>query len=131
MEAVYAASKAAMERVYEALALEVAHRGIKPLVVQTGNVNTGFNETGNEYVPEDDGPVAETWRKVVGKIDSRNGIPPGRVADAVVRLLAARRPPFRTIVGANALKTYGARRLLGTYMSLRLVANVFGIRPPA
>jgi NAD(P)-dependent dehydrogenase (short-subunit alcohol dehydrogenase family) len=131
MEALYAGSKAAMERIYEALAIEMAHRRIRPLVVQTGNVNTGFNESNQAYVPDEDGYVADAWRAVLRKIDSRNGISPGRVADAVIRLLDARRPPFRTLVGQNAYKTHWARRLLGTTLSLRIVPRILGIRGPS
>jgi len=130
MEGLYAGSKAAIERVYEALSIEMAHRKILPLVVQTGNVNTGFNESNHAFVPDEDGYVANTWRAVVEKIDSRNGIPPQHVAKAVVRLLEARRPPFRTLVGQNAYKTHWARRLLGTGVSLRIVTRIFGIRMP-
>lgn len=130
MEALYAGSKAAMERIYEALAIEMAHRHIRPLVVQTGNVDTGFNESNHAYVPDEDGYVADAWRAVTEKIDSRNGIPPRRVADAVIRLLDSRRPSFRTLVGQNAYKTHWACRLLGTTLSLRIVARILGIRPP-
>jgi NAD(P)-dependent dehydrogenase (short-subunit alcohol dehydrogenase family) len=128
MEAVYAATKAGMERIYEALAIEAAHRRIRPLVIQTGNVNTGFNETGNDYQPEGDGYVANAYRAVIDKIDSRNGISPVKVAEAAVRLLYAARPPFRTLVGSNAVKTYWAQRLLGTDLALRLVVGALGIR---
>lgn len=130
MEAVYAASKAGMERVYEALAIEAAHRHIRPLLIQTGNVNTGFNETGNDYEPEGEGYVANSYRAVIDKIDSRNGISPEAVAKAAVRLLRAARPPFRTLIGMNAIKVHWAKRLLGTDLALRLVVGALAIRRP-
>jgi NAD(P)-dependent dehydrogenase (short-subunit alcohol dehydrogenase family) len=43
MEGVYAASKARLERVNEALSIEASYRGIRPVIIQPGNVNTGFN----------------------------------------------------------------------------------------
>ena len=54
MESAYAATKAGQKRYYEALVLELADRRIRPMVVQIGNVNTGFNETGNAYTPAGD-----------------------------------------------------------------------------
>lgn len=127
MESAYAATKAGLERYYEALAIEIADRGIRPLVVQVGNVNTGFNETGNDYVAQGDSYTDTAYRTVIEKIDSANGIPPAAVADALIGLLRARRPAFRSLVGMNAKKTYWARRLLGTEFSLRLVTKVFGL----
>ena len=126
MESAYAATKAGLERYYEALVLELADRRIRPMVVQVGNVNTGFNETGNAYTPAGDSFTDTAYRQVIGKIDSANGIPPAAVATAIVGLLTARRPPFRSLVGMNAVKTFWARRLAGTEISLRLVGKVFG-----
>jgi NAD(P)-dependent dehydrogenase (short-subunit alcohol dehydrogenase family) len=128
MESAYAATKAGLERYYEALVLELADRRIRPMVVQVGNVNTGFNETGNDYTPNGDSFTDSAYRKVMGKIDSANGIPPAEVATAIVGLLTAKKPPFRSLVGMNAKKTFWARRLAGTEISLKLVGNVFGLR---
>ena len=47
----YSASKAGLELFYESLSLELAYKQIKCSIVQPGNVNTGFNETGNDYEP--------------------------------------------------------------------------------
>jgi NAD(P)-dependent dehydrogenase (short-subunit alcohol dehydrogenase family) len=128
MESVYAATKAGLERYYEALVIELADRRIRPMVVQVGNVNTGFNETGNAYAPAGDGFTDRAYRTVIGKIDSRNGLPPEKVALAIRRQMLKPRPPFRVIVGTNALKTYWARRLAGTEMSLKMLSKVFGLK---
>ena len=131
MESAYAATKAGLERFYEALALETADRRLRPLVVQVGNVNTGFNETGNEYEPAGAGFTDTAYRQVIARIDSRHGLPPERVAAALVDLLARRNPPFRTLVGMNARKTFWARRLAGTGVALKLLARNFGLTVPA
>lgn len=127
MESAYAATKAGLERYYEALVLELADRRIRPMVVQVGNVNTGFNETGNDYAPAGASFTDDAYRKVIDKIDSRNGLPPADVAAAIARLITARKPPFRSLVGMNATKTFWARRLAGTEISLRLVGKLFGL----
>lgn len=131
MESAYAATKAGLERYYEALALELADRRVRPVIVQVGNVNTGFNETGNDYAPAAGGYTDATWAKVMEKIDSRHGMPPEEVARAIARLITAERPPLRALVGANAKKTYWATRLLGTGLALKLVGKLFGLDKPA
>lgn len=132
MESAYAASKAGLERFYEALDLELADRAIRPVIVQVGNVNTGFNETGNEYEPgAGDAYTDAVWRQVLEKIDSRHGMPPQAVAAAIVALLETSRPPLRALVGANAKKTYWATRLLGSKASLQLVGRLFGLNRAA
>ncbi|NBB81887.1 MAG: SDR family NAD(P)-dependent oxidoreductase [Alphaproteobacteria bacterium] len=131
MESAYAATKAGLERFYEALALETADRRLRPLVVQVGNVNTGFNETGNDYQPSGEDFTDTAYRQVIARIDSRHGLPPDRVAAALVDLLARRNPPFRTLVGMNARKTFWARRLAGTGIALKLLARTFGLQAPA
>jgi len=128
MESAYAATKAGLERYYEALVIELADRGIRPMVVQVGNVNTGFNETGNVYEGKGDGFTDSAYAKVIAQIDSSNGMPPAEVAAAIVKLFTAKNPPFRSLVGINAKKTFWARRLAGTEISLKLLSGVFGLR---
>ncbi len=129
MESAYAATKAGLERYYEALVIELADRAIRPMVVQVGNVNTGFNETGNVYTPAGAGYTDSAYATVIEKIDSRNGIPPDTVAAAIARLLTAKAPPFRSLVGMNAKKTFWARRLAGTEIALTLLRRTFGLQP--
>ena len=64
MESLYAASKAGLERFYEALAVEIAYRRIRPIVIHPGNVNTGFNETGNDYRPTGNPFIDDGYRRV-------------------------------------------------------------------
>ena len=126
MEAVYAASKAALERVYEGLSIELGYRRIKPIIIQPGNVNTGFNERGNDYSPRGNAFVDEGYQRVVSAIDSQHGIDPGVVADVIIRAVVTSRPRFRYLVGMNARKSHWAKRLLGTGLALRLLARFFG-----
>ena len=128
MESAYAATKAGLERYYEALVIELADRKIRPMVVQVGNVNTGFNETGNVYAPSGEGFTDSAYAKVIDKIDSANGMPPADVASAIRGLLNAKNPPFRSLVGVNAKKTFWARRLAGTEIALKLLSQTFGLK---
>lgn len=125
MESVYAASKGGLERFYEALSIEISYRKIKPIIIQPGNVNTGFNETGNDYSPQGNAFVDEAYKKVITAIDSRNGMDPKMVANTIVRAIKSSSPHFRYIVGMNAKKTHWAKRLLGTELALKLVTKHF------
>jgi NAD(P)-dependent dehydrogenase (short-subunit alcohol dehydrogenase family) len=128
MESVYAASKAGLERFYESLSIEIAYRKIRPIVIHPGNVNTGFNETGNVYVSRGNAFVDAGYQRIVEAIDSRNGVAPQVVAHTIVQALRAARPRFRYMVGLNAIKAHWAKRLLGTRLALRLMAKFFGFR---
>jgi hypothetical protein len=97
-----------------------------PIVIHPGNVNTGFNETGNEYRPTGNRFLDEGYRRVVSQIDSRNGMDPDEVAAVIVLALQSRAPRFCYVVGPNAKKAYWAKRLLGRETALKLMARYFG-----
>jgi NAD(P)-dependent dehydrogenase (short-subunit alcohol dehydrogenase family) len=125
MSSLYSASKRGLEGFYESLRNEVRHDRIRVSVIQPGNVDTGFNETGNTYEPSGDGSVDAAYRTVVSRIDSRLGMPPARVARDIVRAITSRRPRFRYVTGMNAVKAWLALRLLGDDAALSLMALFF------
>ncbi|MFO7718809.1 MAG: SDR family NAD(P)-dependent oxidoreductase [Gillisia sp.] len=127
MESIYGATKAGIERVYEALSIELSYRGIKPVIIQPGNVNTGFNETGNEYRPKGNLFIDTTYENIVKSIDSRFGIPPETVANTIVKVIKSPNPGMCYIVGMNAYKTHWARRLLGVSTALKVMKKYFKI----
>jgi len=127
MSAAYSASKAALEAFYASLTSDLRHKSIWPVIVQPGNVNTGFNETGNDFASNDDARVATTYRAVVETIHSRNGMPPTDVAAVICQAIAAPRPKFLYVVGRNAQRANLARRLLGYNGALYFVRRHFGI----
>jgi NAD(P)-dependent dehydrogenase (short-subunit alcohol dehydrogenase family) len=129
MSSMYSASKWGLEGFYESLYNELRHRGTRVSVVHPGNVNTGFNETGNTYVPGNGDPFTDRlYRGVVGRIDSRYGISPERVARVIAGVLRRRRPRFCYVVGGNARKANWAKKILGRDMALRLMGRFFGVR---
>ncbi len=124
MESVYSASKAGLELFFESLSLEVAYRGIRCVIVRPGNVNTGFNETGNDYEPVGNPPVDDLYRRVLSRIDSKYGMPPKEVAQAIVGALERRNPPRCLLVGSNATRAHWAVRLLGRELALKVMKRV-------
>ena len=128
VQALYSASKAGLEMFYEALNSELRHRNIKCIIVQPGNVNTGFNETGNDYEPCGKESINIIYEKVVDRIRSIYGMPPEKVASVIVKAVCGDNPGLFYIVGLNALKAYWARKLLGRGLSIKLMKISFGLR---
>lgn len=126
MSSLYSASKRGLEGFYESLRTELAYRKIRVSVIHPGNVNTGFNETGNSYTPEGHPGVDEHYREVVGRIDSRFGIAPDKVAGVIQQVMHREHPRFCYVVGLNALKANWARKLLGRDLALWLMGKFFG-----
>ena len=126
MSSMYSASKAGMEGFYESLSIEVSYRKIKAILIHPGNVNTGFNETGNLYRPTGNQFIDEKYSRVVSKIDSSHGIMPEVVANTIIKAITSKSPKFCNIVGSNAWKAYCAKRLLCRSFALKLMAKYFG-----
>ena len=126
MSSLYSASKAGIEGFYESLRTEVAYRGIKVSVIHPGNVNTGFNETGNTYEPEGNPGVDQHYADVVRSIDSSLGIHPKKVAEVTVKVIGKKSPRFCYLVGMNARKANWAKKLLGRDLAIKLMGRFFG-----
>jgi NAD(P)-dependent dehydrogenase (short-subunit alcohol dehydrogenase family) len=127
MESVYAASKAGLELFFESMNIELAYKNIRCVIVQPGNVNTGFNETGNDYRPVGNSYIDNLYMKIVTQTSSRFGIPPAMVARAIVESIKCDRPPICVVVGGNANKAHWAKRLLGRDLAQQVLKRVMGI----
>ncbi len=126
MSSLYSASKRGLEGFYESLYTELSYRDIRVSVIHPGNVNTGFNETGNTYTPGCHPGVDEHYLEVVGRIDSTYGISPEKVAGVIDKVVRRKHPRFSYVVGMNALKANLARKLLGRDLALKLMGKFFG-----
>lgn len=126
MESLYSASKAGLEIFFECLAVELQHRKIHVSIIRPGNVNTGFNEKGNDYQGTGQGFIDEGYKRVVSGIDSSLGMSPKSVAQSITRVLKAKKPKFLHVVGLNAKKAYWAKRFFGNNLALKLMAKHFG-----
>ena len=127
MSSIYSASKGALELLYEALHTELKVHGIHPVIIQPGNVNTGFNETGNEYRGGCDPVTDANYEKFVSSIHSRFGISPDTVGQAIVKAVETPIPKLCYVVGGNALKAYIARRILGRSGATFMLRRYLGL----
>jgi NAD(P)-dependent dehydrogenase (short-subunit alcohol dehydrogenase family) len=126
MSAAYSASKAALEAFYATLTSDLRHRRVWPVIVQPGNVNTGFNETGNSVPDGIDPALAGRYRSVVETIHSRHGMPPDDVAAVICQAVTAEPPSFLYVVGKNAQRANLAKRILGYNGALYFLRRHFG-----
>src|SRR5262245_98013 len=100
IQSAYSASKFALEGLSEALALELRPFGIDVVLVQPGDVRSGFGAARRWTDAARASPVyRERAARAVGAMEraERTGPPPERVARLVSRIVAARRPALRYV----------------------------------
>ncbi|MBV8137493.1 MAG: SDR family oxidoreductase [Deltaproteobacteria bacterium] len=122
----YAASKFALEGFAEALRYEVAPFGIGVSIVEPPGVRT---------------PAADHVRAASRKLDAyqkieepftarfdeamRNGMPPERVARAILSVLSRKAPPLRIAIGAQARSLSILRRAMPQHYFEQIVQRIF------
>jgi NAD(P)-dependent dehydrogenase (short-subunit alcohol dehydrogenase family) len=106
---VYAASKAAVEAVGEALAEELERFGIRVTIVQPGVFETGFAVSGSELASEPIADYAAAAETVERYDDGDPGGDPVAGAAAIVGLADLERPPLRLPLGADAVARIRAK----------------------
>jgi NAD(P)-dependent dehydrogenase (short-subunit alcohol dehydrogenase family) len=122
----YHATKHALEAISDALRFEVRGFGIDVILLEPGLITTEFGEAAAASLAEpsaeraQDGDPYASFNAAVGALTkgaydgglSRLGAGPDRVARAIERALARRRPPTRIVITPSAKLTIAMRRLL-------------------
>ncbi len=115
-QAFYSASKFALEGFAEAIAYEVAPFGVHVTLIQPGNFRTDFTASRQMAAASaEDAVYQSALTRAVGVMerDEINGAAPELVAEAMYRVLRARRPPRRKSVGkAGERLGLAAKRVL-------------------
>lgn len=131
-QAMYSASKFALEGLTEGLRQEVASYGVQVVIVEPGDVRT--NITANRVVARAarDGSAYDAAFRATRRIfehEEHTGIGPDVVARAIVRLAAAPAPPVRVRVGKFAqTSSVIAKHALGSRTFERLLMAHYGLR---
>jgi NAD(P)-dependent dehydrogenase (short-subunit alcohol dehydrogenase family) len=100
-QALYSASKFALEGLSEALRMEVRPYGIRVVLIEPGDACTGFTARRQRTAASLENPA---YRKLcdralaVMEADEKNGLAPERVARLVERVIRARSPRLRYVV---------------------------------
>lgn len=124
MGGLYAASKAALETVSEALWIELRPFGVNVMNVQPGVVNTGMNFTSFGGDKEPYNRLQEQWRKVFDRWHPG----PEAVAKAVVRALQSDAMPLRLVIGEDAATLLSARAELSDEAFATTLLGKFGVK---
>lgn len=128
-QALYSASKAALEAAMEAWDTELAPRGIHICCLQLGDTHTGFTRHRRfAAAASQDTLYGERLRRSVARMerDEEKGMDPRRAAACAVRLLEGRRFPLHKVCGAGNGCLYGLRKLLPRGLTHRIVDHLYG-----
>ncbi|HHY82558.1 MAG TPA: SDR family oxidoreductase [Clostridiales bacterium] len=99
-QAMYSASKYALEAYTEALRMEVRDFGIRAAIVEPGDTRTGF--TDNRYFcKEFENSVYPKCKSSIEKMikDEKNGAKPEDISRVILKLIGKNEPPVRVTVG--------------------------------
>lgn len=108
--AAYSAAKWAIEGFSEVLAQEMALIGVKVTIVEPGGFRTDFagaSTSLNPGRPEYDSVVGAAARRQA-EYNGRQPGDPRKAAQAILRIVAEREPPFRLPLGGDALAAIAA-----------------------
>ncbi len=100
-QAMYSASKFAVEGLSEALRMEVRPFGIHVVLIEPGDACTGFTSHRRRTVGSQRNPTYKQYCEnalAVMEADERNGFAPERLARLVERVIQARSPRLRYVV---------------------------------
>ncbi|NTU84589.1 MAG: SDR family NAD(P)-dependent oxidoreductase, partial [Chloroflexales bacterium] len=133
-EGFYAASKHALEGYSETLRLELSAFNIRVALVEPGGVRTSFGRALQPVArPIDDYAILGSHGAAyfIGSVES--GIDPRLVAWTILRILRAREPRLRYLVGADARLISFGKRLLPDAWRQAILRWQFrlGRRPPS
>jgi len=119
-QAMYSASKYALEAMIEALRYEVQPFGIKACLVEPGDTKTNF--TGNRHFSDAtklQNVYDTAFKRSIARMESdeQNGVSPDKVAKVIIAMASKKTPPARKAVGFS----YQAIILLKKLMPAALV----------
>lgn len=125
----YVASKAALRGFASAARGEVAAYGVGVTTVEPGAINTGISERRTHYLAQGS-PYESGYQTMLGRLNANEaaGVAPTKVAETVLKAVAATRPKPLYAVGSNAPLAFAARRLLPRTATERMVARRHGLR---
>jgi NAD(P)-dependent dehydrogenase (short-subunit alcohol dehydrogenase family) len=113
LEGAYAASKYALEALSETLHYELAHFGIRMVIIQPGYIAPGMKHGVHHDGPEVYAPLRDAWESTATKVTGPSGRPgPEIVAVAIANAVEDPATPLRVPVGADAEMILATRKAL-------------------
>lgn len=125
--ALYAASKHALEGLSESLDHEIRPFGVRSILVEPGFTRTRIGGAMLRTAPGRDYEAPTQAIAAILDAKVRGGMPPERVAKAIMRAATLRDPPLRIAVGQEARLLSVARRWMPQQIFARGVRHSFGL----
>ena len=126
----YNASKHALEAIGDSLRQEVGPFGVGVAIVEPGSVATPFWDKGLAEAPKARAAMNPELLELYGPAleaasekTAARGVPPERVAEAVLHALTATKPKTRYLVGTDAKIQVGLRKVVPDRVFDRLIAR--------
>jgi NAD(P)-dependent dehydrogenase (short-subunit alcohol dehydrogenase family) len=111
LEGAYAASKYALEALSETLHYELAHFGIRIVIIEPGYIAPGMKASPRHDGPAEYGPLWDEWLGTDAKLTGADGRPGSElVGVAIADALEDPDTPLRVPVGEDAKMILGARK---------------------
>jgi len=126
----YQASKHALEAVSDALRMEVAHDGIKVVLVEPGAFRTGiWEENRDDIARRAESSYGAAYRRLLQmtRLTDAAAPDPVWVARVIGHAVSARSPRARYLVGIDAVAAAAANRMAPTAVKDRLIRLSFGL----
>jgi NAD(P)-dependent dehydrogenase (short-subunit alcohol dehydrogenase family) len=128
LSSAYAMSKYALESFSDSLRFETARFGIRTILIEASAISTSFTDTLERALPPqpDDSPYRVVTQNVMrfARNEGDHGIPPERVADAIIKAVLSPRPHARYKVGSQAHIAPFARHALGDRLWDKVMARL-------
>ena len=124
-------AKHALEAFSESLRLELAPSGVPVSVVSPGQTETPILGAARAAFREMSLRSSAQYRDLVaprGRMAERAGMPPARVAEAVVRALTCRKPRERYFVGLDSRGAYVLGRVVPSAVRRLFMQKILGFR---
>ena len=123
----YSSSKAALDMLARALAIETEPLGIYVTSLQPGGVATKFTYKRNVYPYEEVGEYADRMKiavDILGETE-QNGLDPETVADEIVSVIHAKKPPVTAAVGIKNKAFKLAQKILPERIADTMNKNMY------
>jgi len=110
LEAPYAASKHALEALSETMHYELAHFGIRVVIVEPGYIAPGMKRSDEHRGPPEYAQLWQEWNGTDGKLNAEGRPGPELVGVAIADAIENADTPLRVPVGADAEMIFSARK---------------------
>lgn len=127
-QAMYSASKAAIEAVSEVLRTELKPFGVNVVIIEPGDTKTGFTDNRVFAADANENSVyKDAFKKSIGVMikDETNGPDPIVVTKQLYRILGKKNPPVRVVVGLQYKVLTFLKRLLPTRLILFVLSKMY------